>query len=86
LAFQPGGKCWADAFGALGAGLINHGAGGGQIEAGRIDKWRRPIAAKASASSGRPASSPQNESRVPLAAQRATTNCKKVRKDTFSTS
>ena len=52
----------------------------GPIEAGRIDRLRMPIAASASASSGRPASSPQNESGVPCAAQRATICSRKSRK------
>ena len=44
----------------------------GPIEAGRIDRLRKPMAASASASTGRPASSPQKESGVPCSAQRAT--------------
>jgi hypothetical protein len=63
----------ARAFGALGAGAVDHVTRLGQIdpaqqaltgptEAGRIDRERKPMAARASASIGRPASSPQNES------------------------
>ena len=42
----------------------------GPIEAGRIERDRRPIAAKHIASMGRPASSPQKDSRVLTSAQR----------------
>ena len=52
----------------------------GPIEAGRIERLRKPIAARPSASTGRPASSPQKESGVPVAAQRATTCSRKPRK------
>ncbi len=44
----------------------------GPIAAGRIDSSRNPIAASTSASSGRPAASPQNDSGVPSLSQRAT--------------
>ena len=52
----------------------------GPIEAGRIDRLRKPIAARPSASTGRPASSPQKESGVPVSAQRVTICSRKVRK------
>ena len=58
----------------------------GPIEAGRIDSVRRPIAARHSASIGRPASSPQNDSGVPVSAQRATISSIRLRKLTFSVS
>jgi hypothetical protein len=44
----------------------------GPIEAGRIDSVLTPRAAKATASSGRPASSPQNDSGVAVSVQRST--------------
>ena len=44
----------------------------GPMEAGRIDRVRKPMAARATASTGRPASSPQKLSGVPAEAQRAT--------------
>jgi len=58
----------------------------GPMEAGRIDRLRRPIAARHNASIGRPASSPQKDSGVPVSAQRRTMVAMRSRKLTSSVS
>jgi predicted N-acetyltransferase YhbS len=58
----------------------------GPTDAGRIDRLRRPIAAKHSASSGRPASSPQKLTGVPNFAHRSEIWRMNIKKLIFSVS